>query len=237
MIFSRGAPIKTIWHLELNCLITKGWKSLVCIWWKHCPHNTERFTAPRPNLALQCTAIRPCIRRFNECPAQWGGTWLFYPGGQGQENQPSVLISMLGRHHSANVFAQTKGLNVFCGVKSIRPFAHFNGTLLLCGLGTERYRLWWGLSEKRWGPKPHFMQGFIRPKTLFSSPKLNTVCFPGLRLPLSTASSLVAWATHKPLIWLLSHWCIDAGEPVSLSVALFPTHRLALLRLFSPHDK
>ncbi len=91
----------------------------------------------------------------------------------------------------------------------------------------ERHCLWWRVSEKQWGPKPHFMCGFICPKTLFSSPKLNTVCFPALCLPLSAESSLVAWATHRPLIWLLSHWCIDAGEPVSLHVALFTTHCLS----------
>jgi len=111
---------------------------------------------------------------------------------------------------------------------------------LHCEYSEERHCLWWGVSEKQWGPKPHFMCGFISPKTLFSSPKLNTVCFPALCLPLSTERSLAAWVTHRPLIWLLSHWCIDAGEPVSLPVALFTTHCLSpqhFLLLLKAHPK
>lgn len=71
LFFSREASIKTIWHLRLNCLIIKGWKSVVCIWWEHCPHNTDIFTAPSPNLGLECMAIRPCIRHLNGSPSQW----------------------------------------------------------------------------------------------------------------------------------------------------------------------
>lgn len=43
----------------------------------------------------------------------------------------------------------------------------------------------------------------------------------------SEPSSFVALTTRRPLIWWLSHWCIDGAEPVSLPASLSPSLQLS----------
>lgn len=43
----------------------------------------------------------------------------------------------------------------------------------------------------------------------------------------SELSSFVALTTRRPLIWWLSHWCIDGTEPVSLPASLSPSLQLS----------
>lgn len=66
--FFQRAPNKNHMTPQAELLNYKGMKSLVYIWREHCSHNTDRFTAPSPNPALRCTAIRPDIRRLDGRP-------------------------------------------------------------------------------------------------------------------------------------------------------------------------
>lgn len=69
---------------------------------------------------------------------------------------------------------------------------------------------------------------YLRPPPLSSSVSSPYLCF-HVQLhwtQTSELSSFVALTTRRPLIWWLSHWCIDGTKPVSLPASLSPSLQL-----------
>lgn len=118
-------------------------------------------------------------------------------------------------------------------------------------LDLEEHYMSRGMKQQS-GPHIHHCLKFICPMTLLCRPNPNRIEVPVcsswyLRPPpfssiclftltcfhvqlhwtqTSEQSSFVALTTRGPLIWWLSHWCIDGTEPVSLPASLSPSLQL-----------
>lgn len=236
MIFSRGAPIKTIWHLELNCLITKGWKTVVCIWWKHCPHNTQKFTAPRPNLALWCKAISPCIRRFDERPSL--PSQLFTPVEK--ENRAYSLIWPCRELHSKPKLITKTLCILFRGVKSIRQNHSFQQNFVT--LWTQKTEIS-SVMRTEWKTvrsKASFHARIYSSQDSLQQPKAKRSVFSSPP-PATKHREQPCGLGHSQTINLvaksLMYWCWWTSESVCCSHSHPPSFSPALSSTAKKHDK